>query len=256
VQSWWIGDFLGAVIVTPLILTIGFHGIAVTSSIRGGRAATYSAFAVLLLLLAAVFLHTKTSRTSPLDVPYIVYPVLVWIGMVGGPRRTALAAGVTVGIAALATTRGLGPFSNTYELQTFVALCVLPVLLLQAVMAERDAAIENARCSDERYRAFVANSSEAIFRTELAEPMPVTLPPDEQVAGCANTATWPSATRPSWSRWASRTRPVPSSARGWRTIPPGRASMSNASGSASATTTRCATSNTWCTDPTAWTACC
>jgi signal transduction histidine kinase len=49
-------------------------------------------------------------------------------------------------------------------------------------MAERDAAIESARCSDERYRAFVANSSEAIFRTELAEPMPVTLPPDEQVA--------------------------------------------------------------------------
>ncbi len=182
VQSWWIGDFLGAVIVTPLVLTIGFHGVAVTSSMRGGRAATYSAFAVLLLLLAAVFLRDHSSRTSPLDVPYIVYPVLVWIGMMGGPRRTALAAGITVGLAALATTRGLGPFDNTYELQTFLALCVLPVLLLQAVMSERDAAIENARGSDERYRAFVANSSEAIFRTELAEPMPVTLPVDEQVA--------------------------------------------------------------------------
>jgi len=182
VQSWWIGDFLGAVIVTPLLLTIGFHGVAVTSSVRGGRAATYSAFAVLLVLLAAVFLRSNTSRTSPLDVPYIVYPVLFWIGMVGGPRRTALAAGITVALAALATTRGLGPFDTTYELQTFLALCVLPVLLLQAVMAERDAAIENARGSDERYRAFVANSSEAIFRTELAEPMPVTLPPDDQVA--------------------------------------------------------------------------
>jgi signal transduction histidine kinase len=59
---------------------------------------------------------------------------------------------------------------------------VLPVLLLQAVMAERDDAIEKARSSDERYRAFVANSSEAIFRTELAEPMPITLSQDEQVA--------------------------------------------------------------------------
>ena len=182
VQSWWIGDLLGAVIVTPLILTIGFHGIRVTSSMRGGRAATYSAFAVLLLLLAAVFLRPNMSRTSPLDLPYIVYPVLVWIAMVGGPRRTALAAGITVAIAALATTRGLGPFGNTYELQTFLALCVLPVLLLQALMSERDLAIEQARRSDERYRAFIANSSEAIFRAELAEPMPVTLPPDEQVA--------------------------------------------------------------------------
>jgi signal transduction histidine kinase len=56
------------------------------------------------------------------------------------------------------------------------------VLLLQAVMAERDDAIGKARRSDERYRAFVANSSEAIFRAELAEPMPVTLSLDEQIA--------------------------------------------------------------------------
>jgi signal transduction histidine kinase len=55
------------------------------------------------------------------------------------------------------------------------------VLLLQAVMAERDVAVELARGSDERYRAFVANSSEAIFRSELAERMPVTLSPDEQI---------------------------------------------------------------------------
>jgi signal transduction histidine kinase len=182
VQGWWIGDFLGAVIVTPLILTVGFHGLSVTTPMRGGRAATYSAFAVLLLLLGAVFLRPHSTTASLLDVPYIVYPVLVWIAMLGGPRRTAVAAGITVAIAALATTRGLGPFVDTYQLQTFLALCVLPVLLLQAVMAERDDAIANARSSDERYRAFVANSSEAIFRTELAEPMPTTLSLDDQIA--------------------------------------------------------------------------
>jgi signal transduction histidine kinase len=49
-------------------------------------------------------------------------------------------------------------------------------------MAERDDAIAKARGSDERYRAFVANSSEAIFRTELAEPMPITLSLEDQVA--------------------------------------------------------------------------
>ncbi len=183
VQSWWIGDYLGALIVTPLVLTIGIHGISVSTSIRGGRAATYSAFAVLLLLLlAAVFMRAHELTTSPLDVP--TSSIHCWSGsrMLGGPRRTAIAAGLTVAVAALATARGLGPFDNTYELQTFLALCVLPVLLLQAVMAERDGAIAKARGSDERYRAFVANSSEAIFRTELAEPMPVTLPADEQVA--------------------------------------------------------------------------
>ena len=101
VQSWWIGDFLGALIVTPLLLTVGFHGLSIASTRRGGRTATYSAFGVLLLMLGAVFLRTHDVSTSPLDVPYIVYPVLVWIAMLGGPRRTALAAGVTVAVAAL-----------------------------------------------------------------------------------------------------------------------------------------------------------
>ncbi|HTU65888.1 MAG TPA: MASE1 domain-containing protein [Steroidobacteraceae bacterium] len=182
VQSWWIGDFLGALVVTPLLLTIGFHGLGMHRTSRGGRAATLAAFAVLVVLLTAVFLHNDGMPTSPLDVPYIVYPVLVWIAMLGGPRRTALAAGLTVAMASLATTRGYGPFEGVYELQTFLALCVLPLLLLQAVMGERDHAIENARCSDERYRAFIANSSEAIFRTELAEPMPVSLSADDQIA--------------------------------------------------------------------------
>jgi signal transduction histidine kinase len=181
VQNWWIGDFLGALVITPLLLTIGFHGITLSTA-RGGRTATYSAFGVLLLLLGAVFLRYGGPVMTPLDVPYIVYPVLVWIALLGGPRRTALAAGLAVAVASLATTRGLGPFESPYQLQTFLALCVLPVLLLQAVMAERDVAIDKARGSDERYRAFIANSSEAIFRTELAEPMPISLPPDEQIA--------------------------------------------------------------------------
>ena len=181
-QSWWIGDFLGALIITPLVLTVGFHGFALGANARGGRAATLSAFGVLLVMLLAVFLRQPGALSSPLDVPYIVYPVLVWIAMLSGPRRTALAAGITVAIASIATTRGFGPFDSPYQLQTFLALCVLPVLLLQAVMAERDYAIEKARTSDERYRAFIANSSEAIFRCELAEPMPVTMTPDEQIA--------------------------------------------------------------------------
>ncbi len=182
VQKWWIGDFLGALVITPLLLTIGFHGVSLHASSRGGRTTTFAAFGVLALLLGTVFLRVDGAPTTPLDVPYIVYPVLVWIALLGGPRRTALAAGITVAVASLATTRGLGPFHDAYALQTFLALCVLPVLLLQAVMAERDVAITQARDSDERYRAFIANSSEAIFRTELAEPMPVTLSADDQIA--------------------------------------------------------------------------
>ncbi len=46
---------------------------------------------------------------------------------------------------------------------------------------ERARAVRNLRESDDRYRAFIANSSEAIWRYELEQPIPVTLPEDEQI---------------------------------------------------------------------------
>lgn len=38
-----------------------------------------------------------------------------------------------------------------------------------------------AENSEERYHAFIRNSSEGIWRCELDEPIPITLPPDEQI---------------------------------------------------------------------------
>ena len=112
--------------------------------------------------------------------------MLVLIAMLSGPRRTALAVGIAVAVASLATTRYSGP-RQPYQLQTFLALSVLPVLLLQAVMAERDNAIEKARTSDERYRAFVAHSSERFSAPSSPNPCRDHSRPTNRLPGCANT---------------------------------------------------------------------
>jgi PAS domain S-box-containing protein len=46
---------------------------------------------------------------------------------------------------------------------------------------ERSRAARSLKESEQRYRAFIANSSEAIWRFELEQPIPVTLPDDEQM---------------------------------------------------------------------------
>jgi PAS domain S-box-containing protein len=46
---------------------------------------------------------------------------------------------------------------------------------------ERARAVKRLQESDERYRAFIANSSEAIWRFELEQPIPVTLSDDDQL---------------------------------------------------------------------------
>jgi len=48
-------------------------------------------------------------------------------------------------------------------------------------VAARDAAQRALRDSEERYRAFVANSSEAIWRFELDQPVPTDIDPDAQI---------------------------------------------------------------------------
>jgi PAS domain S-box-containing protein len=51
-------------------------------------------------------------------------------------------------------------------------------------LTEREAAQRALRESDERYRAFMTNSSEAIWRFELDEPIPIDLPVARQIDLC------------------------------------------------------------------------
>jgi PAS domain S-box-containing protein len=46
---------------------------------------------------------------------------------------------------------------------------------------QRARAARNLRESEERYRAFIANSSEAIWRCELEQPIPISLPEDDHI---------------------------------------------------------------------------
>jgi PAS domain S-box-containing protein len=46
---------------------------------------------------------------------------------------------------------------------------------------QRARAVRDLRESDERYRAFIANSSEAIWRFELEQPIPISLPEDKHI---------------------------------------------------------------------------
>jgi signal transduction histidine kinase len=138
-RTWWLGDFAGALVFTPLIL--------VWAARRAWWMPRVELFeAVLLLTVLIVLIEVPSQR----DVPYIVFPVLIWAALRFGPFGAATAVAITSSLTVWNTAHGSGPFlrsSITHSVlasQLFVAVAALTSLILAAVTAER-AASERAQ---------------------------------------------------------------------------------------------------------------
>jgi signal transduction histidine kinase len=138
-RTWWLGDFSGALVFTPLIL--------VWAARRTWRMPPMQLTeAVLLLTVLIVLIEVPSQR----DVPYIVFPVLIWAALRFGPFGAATAVAITSSLTVWNTAHGSGPFvraSITHSVlasQLFVAVAALTSLILAAVTAER-AASERAQ---------------------------------------------------------------------------------------------------------------
>jgi signal transduction histidine kinase len=187
-QTWWLSGFLGAVVLVPLILSWADEGLGAPPKQRAGSWLMLVQFAVLAFVLWHVFSGGTQVGLVVFDSPFLVYAALLWIVWSGGARRVTLALLLVSMMSIGYTIAGHGPFSGAghppfgsiLNLQAFLVLVIVPLLVAQASIAEKRLALDRVRESDQRYRAFVEHSSEAIFRFELSQPMPVALPAAEQ----------------------------------------------------------------------------
>jgi signal transduction histidine kinase len=131
-RTWTLGDAAGVLVVAPVILTwatVGLRGIRRREIVEG---------AVALALLVAL-----AELPPQREVPYIVFPVLLWSALRFGPRGASAAILVVCSITIWNTAHNAGPFvreSTTDSLlatQLFIAIAALTSLVLAAVTAER-----------------------------------------------------------------------------------------------------------------------
>jgi signal transduction histidine kinase len=133
-RTWWLGDFAGALVFTPLIL--------VWAARRTWRMTRLDLSEAVLLLTVLIVLIEVPSQP---DVPYIVFPVLIWAALRFGPFGAATALAITSSLTVWNTAHGSGPFVRTsithsvLASQLFVAVAALTSLVLAAVTAERTA---------------------------------------------------------------------------------------------------------------------
>jgi signal transduction histidine kinase/integral membrane sensor domain MASE1 len=167
-RTWTLSDASGVLVVAPLLLTWA------TAGTRRIRRRDVLEGAIGLVVLAVV-----AELAPQRDVPYIVFPVLLWVALRLGPRGAATAIVVVCFITVWNTAQEEGPFvrdsitDSLLATQIFIATAALTSLLLAAVTAERTRAARALVVSEGAQRA-LADEQAALRRvaTLVAEESP------------------------------------------------------------------------------------
>lgn len=148
-NTWWLGDAVGALLVTPLVLLWWEN-----PRLHWARD---KAIELVLLFLGlfttawAVFggaFHAQL-KTYPLE--YFCIPFLIWAGFRFGRRKAATVLFALAAIATWGTVNGYGPFARDSRhtslllLQAFMGIMSVTILALAAETSERKRAEERAR---------------------------------------------------------------------------------------------------------------
>jgi signal transduction histidine kinase len=168
-RTWTLSDAAGVLVVAPVVLTwatTGLSGIRRRDVLEG------------LAGLAALVVLAELAPQR--EVPYIVFPVLLWAALRLGPRGAATAIVVVCSITVWNTAQEEGPFvrdsitDSLLATQFFIATAALTSLVLAAVTAERTQAARALAVSEAGQRA-LADEHAALRRVATfvaAEPAP------------------------------------------------------------------------------------
>jgi signal transduction histidine kinase len=191
-QVWWAGNWMGSLAITPVALTWAVRLRLPDLAVRKVRRLELVVIAAVLMGMTQwIFSASPVSMsvTTFLQLPPILLALLVVAAFRLPPRWSTTLAAAVVLLAADLSSRGLGPFAAEPDLfarigslQIFLATLLVFTFMLATVLLEKRRAFEQLNTSEERYRHFVTHSSEAVWRVELEQPMPMGLPADAQLA--------------------------------------------------------------------------
>ena len=139
-RIWWLGDGLGMLLITPLVLG-WLQRPRASAEGRRLEAVTLSALAVLIaawvFLPAADLLEAVLPRRA-----FLLLPLALWAGVRFGIRGATSVPLLIAGIAITATLHGRGPLvlatpeATVLLLQEYLAVLILPTLALSALFQE------------------------------------------------------------------------------------------------------------------------
>ncbi len=138
--DWWVGDALGILVVTPLVLAWGMPDGTEPSPVRQ-RPAEFASLLLGTLGVSWIIFHQAPAGVLAHE--HLVLPVFVWAALRFGPRGATAACTILAAAGAWATawaarigdTAALAPDST--RLQLYLALAIATALVLASEVAAR-----------------------------------------------------------------------------------------------------------------------
>lgn len=133
-MTWWMGDAVGALIVTPMFLTWKF-----CRSLYSGPSRVFESVLAISLLEASALLVFYCNY--PLQ--HLLFPLLIWIVFRFGLFEAALSVFVMSGTALYCTVKGFGPFvkgslnESLLFLESYIGISATVTIFLSVIISER-----------------------------------------------------------------------------------------------------------------------
>ncbi len=142
-STWWLGDIMSLLLLTPLLLTWS----AWPRAPRSRKRLTELGLLSLCVLVIGLFVFLGVLRPHHWDYPttHLVFPLLIWGALRYGPRGATALIITIASLAIIGTILGVSPFSTgslwlrLLSLQSYMAIAAATALVLAAIVAERQA---------------------------------------------------------------------------------------------------------------------
>jgi diguanylate cyclase (GGDEF)-like protein/PAS domain S-box-containing protein len=165
-KTWWIGDLVGGLVVTPFLLTWFRLPKENFTKVRLLEAAII--LTVTLFIVSLVFGQWSLIERSKELMVFFLLPIIAWSSLRFHHHGVTLVVIVISTAAIIGTTNGLGPFILANEsqslllLQAYIGSVMFTALLLMASLEERLKANRNMRLSQSNLEATITERTKEL----------------------------------------------------------------------------------------------
>ncbi|MGA7936131.1 MAG: PAS domain S-box protein [Kovacikia sp.] len=185
----WLGDGIGILVVTPLLLTWLGKPLPGQLSLQWfwqkwqqnlefrQKAIEIFIWAILLVSVSWIVFQSPTqTEIAHFPLEYLPFPLIFWAALRLGQRGTVLGSLIVSGIAISGVVRHGGPFlaktngsvwQAIFSLQAFVGIITITALVLAAAVAERQQAVDHLLKSKEHFRSMFEGAGIGIGLNDL-----------------------------------------------------------------------------------------